>query len=416
MSGTDYVGGAGFFLVTAGAAIAAAARATQGRGWRGSERILALFVAAVGVLMAAELIPLALGVLTRATPAITALAALLIVWRLPRPQPAAASSAQPVQRSGALSWVLAAAACLAAAVFGLAYVKARAFTAFTHIDMVSFHLPTVARWIQSGSVWRAEQLLPYQAQGYYPDNGELMMLSAVLPWHNDFAVRYLGAIYMSMTGIAAYALSRELRAPAAASALFAAIPVTLPIVALAAYDEGLPDPLMYATFLAGLVFLARHWRTRRTADLVVAGLALGICFGTKWYAVSSVTVILAAWLIGALAARLPARQIGRDFGALAGLVACGGGFWLVRNLVAAGNPVFPVKVAVFGTKIFSAPHDVYRELAGFSIFGYLGNSGIWRQYFFPATLAYLIGAIMGGGGGELNLANPDNTIDVVVLT
>ena len=47
------------------------------------------------------------------------------------------------------------------------------------IDSLTFHLPNIGRWIQSGSIWRIDQFVPLQANGNYPHNGDLVFLSVV---------------------------------------------------------------------------------------------------------------------------------------------------------------------------------------------------------------------------------------------
>jgi Dolichyl-phosphate-mannose-protein mannosyltransferase len=385
MTASEYVTGAGWFLVTFGAVCAGAGLVVRRRlpGLRGAELALAYFVVITAGVMAVELLPLALGVLTRATPAVVALLALAVAWRIPRSTAAMGGSpATPRSHDGTLSWAFAALGSLAAVAVAVAYLAWQHLIPFLHVDTVSFHLPNVARWIQSGTVWQADLMLRDQAQAYYPNNGELVQLAAVLPWHNDFLVRWLYVPFMAMLALGTYALARQLRASPAAAALVAAVPVTLPIV-VSAYEQGMPDSVMYSTWVAGLVFLLRHGRTGRTADLVLAGLGLGMAFGTKWYGVWAVAIVLAVWAAGQLLSRRGPGPVARQLLALTGLVAVAGGFWLVRNVVEVGNPVYPVKVAPLGVTVFDAPPDLYRELAGFTILDYAGDWEVWREFLRP---------------------------------
>jgi hypothetical protein len=145
--------------------------------------------------------------------------------------------------------------------------------------------------------------------------------------------------------------------------------------------------VMYAAFSAGLAFLVRHRRTGSRAELALAGLGLGLALGTKWYGVSALAVVLVVWGAGRLAQRVPLRRIASDSGLLAGVVLLAGGFWLLRNLILSGNPVFPVKVALGGLTIFDAPRDVIRERYGFSLAHYAGNGSVLRGAVWPAFKA-----------------------------
>jgi hypothetical protein len=66
-----------------------------------------------------------------------------------------------------------------------------------------------------------------------------------------------------------------------------------------------------------------------------------------------------------------------------------GGFWLLRNLAATGNPVFPQRVAVAELTLFDAPNDPQRDLIGFSLAHYLDQPSIWRHVFWPSFLKWM---------------------------
>jgi hypothetical protein len=95
-------------------------------------------------------------------------------------------------------------------------------------------------------------------------------------------------------------------------------------------------------------------------------------------------VVLVVWGAGRLLARVPLRRLASDSALLGAMVLLAGGFWLLRNLILSGNPVFPVKVAFGGLTIFDAPHDVVRERGGFTLAHYATDSSVLRTYVWPA--------------------------------
>ena len=95
-----------------------------------------------------------------------------------------------------------------------------------------------------------------------------------------------------------------------------------------------------------------------------AGLGLGLAFGTKWYAVPAVAVVVVVWGRHGCWRDGPPAAPRRDGRGLVGIVGCVGGFWLLRNLVESGNPFFPVKVSPFGVTLFDAPPDIERSSTG----------------------------------------------------
>ena len=265
----------------------------------------------------------------------------------------------------------------------LASLRENLTSAPLSVDLLNFHLPVVARWIETGSIWQIDVFLPDVSPGHYPQNGDVILLAAVLPWRNDWLAHLAVYPYWALTGVGVYALARELRAPAAAATVAACLTLVVPALAVPALSAGLVDPVMLFGFTTGACFLLRHRRTASRVDLVLAGLGLGLAFGTKWYAVWAVAIVLAVWAAGSLLERRGVRAVARDGAVLCGLVALAGGIWMLRNLIESGNPVFPVEVSPLGLTIFDAPRDTVRESAGFTLLHYVGDGGVWSEFIWP---------------------------------
>ena len=346
------------------------------------ELALASVIVGTTVLIAAHLVPLMLGILTRATVIAAALlavgVALLVTPAPPGPdQPPADRPAPPSRQS---SWALAALAAAFATIAAVADLGRWAGDELVGVDPLTFHLPNIGRWIQNGSMWHIDQFVPLLAHGNYPNNGDVVLLSTVLPWHNDFLVRLPITFFLATMAVAVFAVARELRASHAAAVLAEATAVSLPVVGVATIPRALPDSLMWTTFACGILFLLRHGRSGRRSDLVLAGVALGIAAGTKWYGVSSVAVVGVIWVLARLAARRHGTGAVLRDGVLVGALSLLGTLpWLLRNLLLSDNPVFPLKVSPFGLTIFDAPPDVIRDQAGFTIADYAGEPDVLRQ-------------------------------------
>ena len=382
----DFLVGTALFAVMLAAVLAATALIVRRRlaHLDRLELALASVVVGTGVLIAVHLVPLMLGILTRGT--VFAAAALAVgLAALVKPAFAFAPPERnaPPPPSRPASWVLAGLAAAFAAIAALADLGRWAGDELVGVDPLTFHLPNIGRWIQLQSMWQIDQFVPLLAHGNYPNNGDVVLLSTVLPWHNDFLVRLPITFYLVTTAIAVFAVARELRAPLAASVLAGAAVVSLPVVGIATIPRALPDALMWTTFACGVLFLLRHARTSRRSDLVLAGIALGIAAGTKWYGVSSVAVVVVIWLGARLVRERGAG--GGAGGALRDTVLVGGlsflGMlpWLARNLALSDNPVFPLQVAPFGLTIFDAPPDVIRDEVGFAIVDYARDGGVLWQ-------------------------------------
>ncbi len=398
----DYVLGLACFI--------AMLAATAGGAWllltkrfdhlSGAPRAIAFSILVTCGLVGVHLLPGILGVLARGSvlgaAALWLGAAILIRPSRTAPGSEPAESAPPSERA---SWLLAGTAVGAIVLFTLAFARDQLVLAPGSVDILNFHLPGIARWIQTGSVWDIHNWVPDTAAGNYPNNGDLVLLAAILPWHSDFLSHLVPYAYYGLGGVTVYAVAAEVGAPRSAATAAGCLFLAIPSVVVPALANSFPDVIMFFGFGAGLLFLLRHRRTAATSDLVLAGLALGISFGTKWYAVSSVAVVVGVWIVARLLELRDWRPVARHAAALIGLIVLMGGFWLLRNLVESGNPVFPVKVELFGITIFDAPHDTFRELVGFPIAHYLTDWSVWDEWIIPQyrDSISIPGALLIGG-------------------
>ena len=397
MTAGEYVVGAAFLAVTLGTAALAAGLviARRSAALDGVSQIVAwALLTALGIFVA-HLVPGVFGVLSRGSVAATGLVLLALLWllldRLPRAEPAVTAAPEPAPSRPEREWVSRLAgwgSLFVVAVYVVALLAHYADEALFHPDTTSFHIPNVIRWIQEGSLWPVDDFIPDRAPGNYPQTGDVYVLAVMLPFDGDFLVRLVPYPFLALLGASVYAGARELAAARSTAALLAAAVIGMPVVSYAAY-VGLADTAMLATFAAGGYFLLRHWRTGDPFDLVLAGVGLGLSLGTRWYAVPAVGAVVLAWLIAARANRRRLRTVVRQGLALAVLIALCGGFWLVRNLVGSGNPVFPVEVAPFGIELFDAPRDLVRERLGDSLSAYVFDIDAWRDYFWDPFLLNL---------------------------
>jgi hypothetical protein len=391
VSAGDYLAGAAYFLPTLAASLGAAAIVLRRRfGYlSGLARALAFCVLGTAALVWVHLLPAILGVLARGTVLATALLALAVAWLL---KPAGRAIARdPIHRpqmgSGA-SIAIAVVAVGGLAVYELARVRGLLGTPLTFIDLLGFHLPGVARWIQTGTVWQVDQFLPGFATAQYPNNGDMLLLATVLPWHDCAFARLPGVLFFVLTGLGVYALAIELGARRAAAATFGALALAVPPVSIYAL-EGLPDDITLSLLAVGVLFLVRHGRTRRGGELALGGLAIGLALGTKWFGLTAAAVIVVVWLGARVIARLRAAELAREGGLLLGTIALGGGFWLVRNLVESGNPLYPKAISLFGVKLFPGSRGDVVDRFGFTIAHYLTQPQILREYIYPGFKSQL---------------------------
>jgi hypothetical protein len=400
----DYLAGLAFFAGTWGASAYTAWTVERRRLPRldRAPRIVALALLFLAALLAAHLLPGVLAILSPGAVTATALAGAGLASRLPPSgvRDHAASTPPPKDDDDSrVSWVLARVGVLAVSAFALAALSTVRHLPPTHVDAASFAMPGVADWVRSGSIWKVGAYLPLLQVRTYPNNGDVLALATVLPWSNDAFLRILPVPLLGMTGLGVYGIGRELRARASTAVLLAAAAVSARALAVPAVYDLKPDAFMYATFAGGMLFLLRHARTGARSDLVLAGLGLGLSFGSRWYGISSVAVVLAIWIAALYVARRPRQGILRDAALLTGVVLAAGGIWLLRNLLLTGNPLYPIKIAPLGVTLFDAPRDVITEKFGFTVADRLGEAGFLRHHLAPGfRFAFgLPGALALGG-------------------
>jgi hypothetical protein len=357
-----------------------------------------LFLAA---LIAVHLIPAILGLLSRGW--VLALAILMAAGsayfrrvrahgvearREPAPEEAEPGTDTEVGRD---RWLLAIPALLALGVAAWALVlawngRSTLVAPVFSVDLLTFDVPLIGRWIQTHSIWVAGDLFPLQAHAAYPHNGDVVRLAAILPWRSAFMLPLLAWPFWALGVAAVHLLARELGAKTWSAALLAIVYAATPVVLITTAADNVADPLMWAMFATGALFLVRHLKRPRRAELVVAGIALGLAFGAKWYALTCVPILVAVWLVAEWRARDYARAtyaLARDAVLLVATVAVAGGFWLVRNLVEYGNPLFPHEVSLGPLHLFDAPQNTLDDAFGFSVAHYIVDWDVWSEHLIP---------------------------------
>jgi hypothetical protein len=334
--------------------------------------------------VAEHLLPAALGLLSRPSVAVCSLAA-LVATALVRPR-AGRASGRGSYGASATTTVRVLAAVGVALVGGWLLVGAATFLFRPpeFFDMATWDLPLISSWIQTGTIWGAVEFVPLHWHGSYPHNGDLVLLAGVLPWRQTFLVRPLADLYLVLAGVAVFALARELGAARGLGALFGAVAVAVPAAAQSAVGYAMPDAILFFCFAAGVLFLVRQSRTGERSDLVLAGLGLGLAFGTKWYGPPYVAIAVCVWVAGRLSSGAEVRRLAGQAGALLAMILGAGGFWLVRNVVVYGSPLHPAGVRLGPLELFAGTPNPLGDRYGHSLAEFTGRPAVWRDVIWPA--------------------------------
>lgn len=267
----------------------------------------------------------------------------------------------------------------------------------TDADSMFYHLPMVAEWVRSGSIWPSEAIrLVARA---YPGFKESAITALSLPLHNEHLALW-APVEFGLLGLLTFCLARQSGARRTSALATVAYVLTAPVVANSFVDQGDTDiPLAIAT-CASVMFLSMLVRKPGWRPALLAGLALGATAAVKFSGVIYVGIVVAVAAVHSLfvlrhrrLACLPSSHVHTPRvrykpwcrgGAL--LLAAGvliAGPWYIRNLIACRNPLYPADIRVGGVLVFAGPMSQV-EVALTSLGWNIGPLVEYARYFTDA--------------------------------
>jgi hypothetical protein len=216
-------------------------------------------------------------------------------------------------------------------------------------DSMWYHLPMVAEWIRSGSIWPAETI-PLLARAY-PGFRESVLTFLSLPMHNEH-LALLGFLELPMFALTIFSLSYYNDTSPRLAAAAAAYASTVPVVATAFGTQG-NDLSLAIFFNLSVLFVWKLGEKPTMRQSVAAGLALGALAATKFSGLIYVVIIFIIVAIWALFTRV--TKFFKIYLALLLTMAAVGGIWYLRNMIAYGNPIYPAQITIGGRILFDGP-------------------------------------------------------------
>jgi hypothetical protein len=301
------------------------------------------------------------------------------------------------------------------------FVKYALDHGISNFDSLWSYMPTAAAMAQSHSVTG----LHYTETAFtnlnwlYPANSHLFHTAGILLTGRDTLSLFVNFGWLALAFLSAWCIGRPYgRGPLAVVAAAIALECNTLIVRMPATAK---DDVMAAGLLLAAIAILLNVRAQAGSKegetrsplpsgwpLAAAGLALGLAVGAK------ATVL--AMAVGLSVAVIWLSSRGRRWAAAGWWflpALAGGGFWYVRNLIVAGNPI--PQVEKLGPIGLPHPAQVQRAWPDFSILHYATDTAVWREYFGPGLeLAFgslwplvACGAI---AGGALALFATDRTL------
>jgi hypothetical protein len=264
-----------------------------------------------------------------------------------------------------------------------------------NFDSLWYHLPFAVDMAQTHSVVGMHHVETVFTNWFYPQNSEVLHAVGILLTGRDTLSLFLNFGWLAMAFLAAYCVGRPygrgaltttaaaillgchtlvVRDPgsakndlAAAALLLASIAILVEAGAARAHP-GPPVPGMRGE--VGSQFGMERWA------VAAAGVAAGLAAGTRVTGLA-----MAAALTVAVVVLAPRGRRLAAFGWWFLPALAGGGFWYLRNLVVAGNPI--PELEKLGPISLPHPERLQEGRPDFSIAHYATDTGVWRHYFAP---------------------------------
>jgi hypothetical protein len=244
------------------------------------------------------------------------------------------------------------------------------------IDSYWYHMPIAARFVQQGSITPLHNIGNDNVIAFYPASSELVHAVGIMLFRSDVLSPLINVGWLALALFAAWCLGRRFGVASLALIAAAAVFGTTEIIA----DEpgtAYNDLAGVALVLTALALLASGDALRapkgHSQVLLLAALAAGLALGVKYTFIFAVLALTASIIAFAPGGR-------RIHTALlwCPVVAAAGGYWYVRNLVLAGNPIPNVHVALGPLRLPNPP-----SAPAFSVAHFLFNGSVWRADFLP---------------------------------
>jgi hypothetical protein len=249
-----------------------------------------------------------------------------------------------------------------------------------NFDSLWYHQPFSVAMVPSHSLTGMHHVETVFTNWFYPQNSEVLHAVGMLLTDRDVLSLFLNFGWLGVAFLAAWCIGRPY-GRGVLSVVAAAILLECHTLVVREPGAGKNDLMAAALLLAGVAILVTAWNRGRPRlqggwPLAAAGLAVGLAAGTK------VTVLA---MSGALSvAVLVLSPAGRRWAAAGWWFVpalLGGGFWYLRNLIVAGNPI--PEIESLGPISLPHPERLQVGRPDFNIAHYATDLGVWSEYFTP---------------------------------
>ncbi|MHB8657762.1 MAG: hypothetical protein ACYC91_07370 [Solirubrobacteraceae bacterium] len=273
------------------------------------------------------------------------------------------------------------------------------------IDSLWYHLPWAASFAQTGQIASLRYTDVEYLTQFYPAGAELVHGLGILLLGRDTLSPAINLVWAGLTLLAAYCIGRP-RGRGGATLLGAGLALATPMLDFSQAGSAANDIVGVFFLLAAAALVVNAEGS--PAPLALAAIAAGLAISVKLTLLAPVGALTVGvvWLA-------PAGQRRRRAGRWIWLLLAAGGYWYVRNLLAAGNPLPWLHLPGLAT-----PAAPLQRHTGFSVAHYLGDGHVLSSIFVPGLEsglgAWWPGLLIAGLlGTVLCLATRDRRVRVL---
>jgi hypothetical protein len=254
-----------------------------------------------------------------------------------------------------------------------------------NFDSLWYHMPFAVDIAKSHSTTGLHYVDTVFTNWFYPQNAELLHAIGILLTHRDTLSLFVNFAFLAIAFLAAWCIGRPF-GKGHLTVVGAAIVLECHTLVVREPGAAKNDLVAAALLLAAAAILVNAWADRRAHNpkvampggwpLAIAGLAVGLAVGTK-----STAVAMAVGLTVAVIALAPSGKRLAAAGWWFVPALLGGGYWYLRNLIVAGNPL--PQATSLGPISLPHPERLQEGRPDFNIVHYATDVDVWREYFAP---------------------------------
>jgi hypothetical protein len=245
-------------------------------------------------------------------------------------------------------------------------------------DSLWYHLPFAARFAQDSSITGLQFDGPYYLSWFYPANTELVHAFGILAaGDHDVLSALISLVWLALAALAAWCIARPFGVgPAGVAAVALLLGSALIVGSESGAARSDLAAIAFMLAAAGVLVNGSTGSVLHRGAVPITGLATGLAVGSK------LTLLPAAAVIFAGVVLLSRDSRRRAAGVWAGGAVLTGGFWYLRNVVYAGNPLPWLRLGIGPVTLASSDPDPAAQYR-FSFLHYVLNARVWREYYVP---------------------------------